>query len=57
MRRYLLIDAFECIDEIPIAPMFFQRNHSQRFMVMSTLPTTETQKIQSVGFVTRQQGT
>ena len=57
MRRYLFIDALECNDEIPIAPMFFQRNHSQRFMVVSVSPTTETQKTQSVGFVTRQQGT
>ena len=57
MRRYLLIDAHECNDEIPVVPCVFQRNHSQGFMVMSTLPTTETQKTQSVGFVTRQQGT
>ena len=30
---------------------------SQRFMVMSALLTTETQKIQSGGFVTRPEGT
>ena len=58
MRRYLLIDTFECIDEVPIVSMcFFNKTSdkgkglqesavggSQRFKVMSTLPITETQK-------------